>query len=88
MDTIKQNAGWLLERLDRFFENKTFVAGDNFTVTDFFVFEIVETFKYFNQALLEDKLNLLKFHQTISKLPKIEVNRKILLDIYEISTLP
>lgn len=73
LQSFKTDAGWLLERLNKFLENKTYVTGDHICTIDFGLLEVAETLFHFNKELYSAHPNIVKHHETMTNLPRIKV---------------
>ncbi|CAK57521.1 unnamed protein product (macronuclear) [Paramecium tetraurelia] len=71
-EVYANEVAWLIERLDKFIDGKTWAAGANLTYIDFGLFELEETLKAFHPESWAKFANLQKHHQEFSNIPQIK----------------
>ncbi|CAD8210501.1 unnamed protein product [Paramecium octaurelia] len=63
---------WIIEKLNKFVQGRTWSAGEHLTYVDFFLFEVVETLEAYKPGLLDQFQNLRKIHDALAETPQIK----------------
>lgn len=63
----------LLEKIDKFLGARKFVAGDNLTIVDFSLFELIDAVRHFDNEAFSRFANIKRLWTNFSELPAIKV---------------
>ncbi|CAD8202609.1 unnamed protein product [Paramecium pentaurelia] len=63
---------WIIEKLNKFIQGKTWATGNNLTYVDFFQFELEQTLEAYKPGILDQFQNLRKHHDAFAEIPQIK----------------